>query len=271
MKTQSAAVRRWTSALGLALLALATFSTGARADAAADKVLDCMRANLPPTLRVQDIRLTAVDRAGGKRELRGQLFAMRDQQLLKAMLRLSAPTDLSGAAYLVLERTDRDDMFLYLPSVGRVRRINSSGSDGSLMGTDFSYADVKQLQNVFSGGAITRGKDETLQGRTVYRLSMTPARASDGSSSEYSRVEGWIDQQSCVSLRAELYAGKTVRKRLEAPATSIRKSGQYSYVSEATMTDLQAGTSTKLEVLNLSSGDALSGRYFDPHTFYLGN
>lgn len=255
--------------LGAALLWFAAGAAHGADPTPADKVLDCMRANVPPSVRIEDVELTTTDRGGSKRKLHGKLFAVRDDGgQLKAMLRLSAPTDLAGAAYLVLEHPDRDDMFLYLPTVGRVRRINSSGSDGSLMGTDFSYADIKQLQNVFSGGSATRGKDDTLDGRPVYRLSVVPA-ADTGS--EYSRIDVWVDQKSCVALRAELYAGSEVRKRLISPPDSIKKSGNYWYVSQATMNDLQKGTSTVLEVVGVDSGDALASRYFDPHTFFVGN
>jgi hypothetical protein len=240
----------------------------ARADAALDKVLECMRANVPPTLRIEDVQLTSYDRIGTERKMSGKLYAIREDGYLRAMLRLLTPSDLSGAAYLIQERTDRDDMFLYLPSVNRVRRINSSTSDGSLMGTSFSYTDIKQIQNVLSGGDIVRGADDKLGEIPVYRLTM---KMPSGKDSEYTRADVWVDQKTCVTLRAELLAGANIRKRLEAPPDSIKKVGGYSYVSAVTVTDLQSGTSTRMEVTGVSSGDPLASRYFDPHTFYLGN
>src|ERR1051326_4161390 len=118
----------------------------AAADPALDKILDCMRANIPPTVRIQTVEVTAFDRTGGQRSMRGRLFGMREDNRVRIMLRIEAPVDLAGASYLVREAAPADEMYLYLPSVNRVRRITGAALDGQLWGTDLSYNDFKRSE-----------------------------------------------------------------------------------------------------------------------------
>ncbi len=230
-----------------------------------------MRANVPPTLRIQEVELTATDRSKGERVLKGRLYAIRQNELVRAVLRIAEPNDLRGAAYLLKEtpEVDRgDEMYMYLPSVNRVRRITGASADGALLGTDFSYNDVKQLQNAFGDSAVKLEKPEVIDQHPVTVAMLTPK---PGQSSRYSRIRAWVEQKSCVALKVDFYEGEVARKELTAPAASLNKADNYWYVSEATMRDLKEGTQTRLKVVGVSSGAELPSRLFDPHSFYLGN
>jgi len=62
----------------------------------------------------------------------------------KILMFFRSPKDVAGTGYLVFSYdADKDnDAWLYLPAVERVRRIASSSSGDSFMGTDFSYEDI---------------------------------------------------------------------------------------------------------------------------------
>jgi hypothetical protein len=259
--------------LGVALsgLLLALSAQLALADAAVDKVLDCMHANVPPTLRIQEIQMQATDRSGATRTLKGKLYAMRDKGLLRAMVHVSEPSDLAGASYLVRETPEADhadEMYMFLPAVNRVRRITGASADGSFLGTDFSYNDVKEIENAFSDAEGKLEKPDQVEQRPVYVLAFKP-KADQGS--RYSLLRAWVDQKTCVALRVDFLEGTTVRKQLSAPASALQQSGSYWYLSQAQMQDLKDHTSTRLQVLGVSSGTDLATRYFDPHSFYVGN
>jgi hypothetical protein len=243
----------------------------AQADAAVDKVLQCMRDNVPPTLRIQEIELQATDRAGASRTLKGRLYAMREKGLLRAAVHIAEPADLAGASYLVRETVDADrpdEMYMFLPALNRVRRITGASADGSFLGTDFSYNDVKQIENAFGDNDGALGKPEQIEQRPVHVLTFKPKPGQD---SRYSQLRTWVDQKTCVALKVDFYEADVPRKELSAPATALQQSGNYWYLSQAVMQDLKDHTSTRLRIVGVSSGADLAGRYFDPHTFYLGN
>ena len=256
------------------LLALVA-SVSAHAADNAQTVLDCMRANVPPALRAQDIELVATDRVGSTRTLKGKLYALSEKtssggSLVRAMLKIEGPASYAGAAYLVREAEEaaHEGMFVYLPSVRRVRRVSGAFADGSLLGTNFSYNDLKLLSNSFVGSAAKLEASEDLDQRPVYRLSFKTLP--DGGS-PYKSVRAWVDQKSCVPLKAEFFEGDSVRKRLTAPANSLRQSGKYWYLSQVEMRDLKENTSTVLKLGNVTGATGLPGRYFSPELFYLGN
>lgn len=251
--------------VALTLLGATQFSTQAIASQDdAKQILDCMRKNIPQSLRVQEFDLTSVDRGGGTRTMRGKLFAKKDDGKLRAMIKIKSPPDLNGAAYLVREGKERDDMYVFVPSLNKVRRISGAGTDGPLFGTDFSYTDIKQMQNAAEGGTVRLEKPETLDGRAVNVISITP-RA--GTPSRYSLIREWIDQKACVPLKIEFSEGKNIRKRLSTSVNAIAQSGAIWYLAEARMSDLKDNTSTTLKITGLASDVKISDRYFTAASF----
>ncbi|NKF23714.1 outer membrane lipoprotein-sorting protein [Solimonas marina] len=254
--------------ISVGLLALAT-AWGPQAIAAtADSITACMRANVPKSLTVRQVQLDASDAEGHTRTLHGRFYATREDDRLRAMIRISSPSDLAGASYLLRERDSGDEMYMYMPALQKVRRITGGAVDGSLWGTDLSYADIKQIGNVFDGRQPTLEPDTTLDGRAVHVLSVTPG---DGESAKFSRVQAWVDAQHCVALRVDFYEGQTVRKRLSVDPKDVRQDGAYWYASQLRVQDLSQKTQTILKVLDVQADDSLAGRLFNPGTFYVGN
>ena len=252
----------------LVVLALGPVSALA-ADPELDKVLDCMRANIPQTVRIQTVEITAWDRTGGERSLRGKLFGTREGERARIMMRIEAPPDLANAAYLVREGTKSDEMYLYLPAAKKTRRITGASLDGQLWGTDLSYNDVKQIQNAFTGAEAVRdaalGK---IEDRDVHVLSFTP-RKDDGS--RYRSIRTHVDAKTCVALKVEFLEPAGVRKTITVKPADLKQSGPHWYAADAEIRDVKNNTRTRVKVLGVTSGDKLANRYFSPQTFYLGN
>lgn len=251
----------WTMALAL----LPAVAAQART---MDEVNACMRANIPKSVQIKEFDLTATDRAGGIRELRGRLHAVREDDKLRAMMKISAPTDMAGAAYLLREKEGGDEKYIYVPALNKVRRVTGADAEGTLWGTDISYSDLRQLNNAFTDGHSTLEGEGDLAGRKVYIVQVKPDAAAG--QARFSNVKLWVDQQTCVGLRADFSEGTTVRKRFDVDPKSLRQAGAIWYAGEALMSDLGLGSKTRIRIVGLSSDINLSGRYFNPSTFYVG-
>lgn len=252
--------------IGFAALALLTVSTVEAKTI--EEVNACMRANVPKSLQIKEFELTATDRAGGIRELRGRLYGVREEDdKLRAMMKISAPSDMAGAAYLLREKESGDEKYIYVPALNKVRRVTGADAEGTLWGTDISYSDLRQLNNAFSAGKSTLEGEGDLAGRKVYVVNLKPDTASG---SRFSEVKVWVDQKTCVGLRADFTEGTTVRKRFDVDPKSLRQAQNMWYAGEALMSDLGAGTKTRIKIVGLSSDVNLSARYFNPSTFYVG-
>jgi hypothetical protein len=239
------------------------------AEPSLDEITACMRANIPQTVRIQQVEITSWDRGGGERRMKGKLFGTREKDRARVMMRIEAPSDLSGAAFLVRETEKSDETFLYLPAVQKVRRIMGGQMDGQLWGTDVSYNDLKQLQNAFAGSEVRlEAAAAPYEGRPVHQLAFTP-RPEDGS--RYTNVRTLVDRKTCVALKVDFVEPAGVRKVLTVAPADLKQSNDHWYAAKAEINDLKNGTRTRVVVTGVSSGDKLAGRYFSPQSFYLGN
>jgi hypothetical protein len=234
------------------------------------KIEACMRANLPETLQVREIELLARDKSGGERVMLGKLYAILQKDLIQAMVKIEAPADMRGAAYLVreTEKGGEEEKYVFIPALGKVRRITGGMKDSSLFGTDLSYADVKQIIYALSGGKVVLEKTETLESRPAWLLSMAPEPAQEN---RFDKVRAWIDQQSCMVVKAEFEQDKVVRKRFSSSAKNLVQSGTRWYLSEGLMEDLQEKSSTRLRIVGVTNDKQLPDRLFNPRVFYLSN
>lgn len=247
------------------------------ADAASGKlqsVLQCARANIPSDLNLREVEFTTVERAGQKSVIDARIYATREKAadipggLFRANMQIEAPKALAGAAYLVREagHGQNEGMYVYLPAVGRVRRVTGSFTDGALMGTKFSYFEFTQLVNAFRDLTPQFKGSANIEGRPAYVVGFTPLAAAQTS---YTSVKAWFDKQSCLPLRADFSEGETVVKRLSSPASAIKKSGENWYLKQIKMKVLADNTYSVMRVNNVSVDEPFSGYYFDPETFYI--
>jgi outer membrane lipoprotein-sorting protein len=93
------------------------------------------------------------------------------------------------------------DRWIYLPSLGRTRRIAASESGGSFMGTDFSYDDISSMDRELSLDTHTLLREETLNGNLCYVIQSVPK----DSSFQYSKTIAWIDKSSFLIYKSEMY------------------------------------------------------------------
>jgi hypothetical protein len=92
-----------------------------------------------------DLRMRLYDRHGRVRErlLTVQSLKGRSGAGDKTLVRFTYPNDIKNTGFLVWEHPAADDeRFLYLPALGRVRRIAGEEKQESFVGSDLSYEDI---------------------------------------------------------------------------------------------------------------------------------
>jgi hypothetical protein len=91
------------------------------------------------------IRMKLVDRRGRARDRALSLLTLKGRNNAgdRLLIRFTYPNDIRGTGFLVWEHPQgEDERFLYLPSLGRVRRIAGSEAQDSFVGSDFTYEDI---------------------------------------------------------------------------------------------------------------------------------
>lgn len=92
-----------------------------------------------------ELRMRLFDRQGRVRERVLTMLTLQGEKGRgdRSLIRFTYPNDIRNTAFLVWEHPDADDeRFLYLPALGRVRRIAGQEKDESFVGSDLSYEDI---------------------------------------------------------------------------------------------------------------------------------
>jgi hypothetical protein len=94
-----------------------------------------------------EMKMRLVDRRQRVRERQLDVFSLRGvengRRADRLLMRFGYPGDIRGTGFLVIEHPGaEDERFLYLPALGRVRRIAGEEKQDSFVGSDFTYEDI---------------------------------------------------------------------------------------------------------------------------------
>src|SRR5688500_7856168 len=132
----------------LRLLALLVFAAGVvnvSAQPTAEWVARQIQARETGRDSRAELRMRLHDRQGRVRERALTLLTLRGAKGSgdRTLIRFTYPNDIRDTAFLVWEHPGADDeRFLYLPALGRVRRIAGAETQDSFVGSDFTYEDI---------------------------------------------------------------------------------------------------------------------------------
>jgi hypothetical protein len=165
--------------------------------------------------RVRERAMTIVSLRG--REAPGALPSAPDGDRL--LIRFTYPNDIRGTSFLVWEHPTADDeRFLYLPSLGRVRRIAGAETQESFVGSDFTYEDIggRELDEytyAFSGPDNGSTTWTPAGGGTVRQAWRIESKRKDASA-EFPRVISLILKDSFVVVAADVYNQRNEKQKV---------------------------------------------------------
>jgi outer membrane lipoprotein-sorting protein len=120
----------------------------------------------------------------------------------RTILVFQRPANVANTRFLTMDNASGGtDQWIFLPSLGRVRRIAATESGGSFMGTDFSYDDISAMDREVSLDTHTLLREETLNGRACYVVQSIPR----DSSFQYSKTITWVDKANSLIYKSEMY------------------------------------------------------------------
>ena len=112
------------------------------------------------------------------------------------------PANVAGTRFLTMDTASGStDQWIFLPELGKVRRIAATESGGSFMGTDFSYDDISSVDRDAALDTHTLLREEPLNGSACYVIQSVPK----DSSFQYSKTISWIDKGSYLIYKTEMY------------------------------------------------------------------
>jgi hypothetical protein len=233
-----------------------------------DEIEACVRANLPSKSSIQEVTFRVNGKSGATTDSHVKIhWQMGEDQRSKVLLRFDAPPDMRGSALLLIEKPGRNDMFMYLPELKRVRRVTGPSLSGGMFGTDFTYSQFERLQGVARDLKVTRMPDTDLDGTPVHVLAHEPA-----DDPEFDYVLSYVGAEHCIPLKTEFFEnGRHLRKVLEVDPASVREVDGLWIPHKLVMKDVVQGTSTEFNVDSIDVNAKIHRKTFTEANLAQGN
>lgn len=151
--------------------------------------------------RQATMEMILVNRHGDERRREIRQFERDFGEVEKTIMFFTAPADVRNTSFMNWSYTDgsNDDQWLYLPALGRVRRIASDNKNDSFMGSDFTYEDMAQRDiDDDKHELITT---EEINGQKHYVVESIP----QDEDSDYSKTITWVDAENWLGRKKEFY------------------------------------------------------------------
>ena len=216
-----------------------------------------------PTNLQGTFRMTLISAGGGQRNtevlaFQRQLSDSREDRLFI----FTHPPSVKGTGLLVHSYLDQEEdrMWIYLPAVGKLKRVNLSTSGGGhFMGSDFTYSDlISTSKDDFHYELL--GETE-VDGDPCYLVSKRGKTKSLERKYGYSLEEHYIRKSDFVTIRVVFYdvAGDLLK---ELRVEEVRIIGPYRYPSRVTMVNMQTNHRSEIVFDDIQVPESIPDEYF---------
>jgi outer membrane lipoprotein-sorting protein len=168
------------------------------------------------------------------------------------------PASVANTRFLTIENPGKaDDRWIFLPALGKVRRISASEGSGSFMGTDMSYDDISSANRAADADEHAILREEALNGKDAWVIESKPK----DSGYQYSRMVSWIDKETRISMKIELYDRKGELVKILEILKVEDKQGRLT-PTVTRMTTVKAKTSTTINIDIIKYDDPIPATVF---------
>jgi hypothetical protein len=177
----------------------------------------------------------------------------------RAVIVFQSPATVKGTRFLTMDNASGgSDRWIFLPNVGKVRRIAASESGGNFMGTDFSYDDMSAMDRDVDLDTHTILREEMLTngvgaGSNCYVIQSVPK---DLSGFQYSKMVSWIDKANYRLYKREMYDKRGILAKVMEVSGYKDVQGQDT-PTQTKLSTVAAGTSTTIYIDIVKYDDAI--------------
>ena len=229
---------------------------------AAREVLEAAFKNRYEVDLTTQIELVVHSRSGQQRKRTLNAVTKVIDNRVHSLGRLTSPEHLRGMTVMMMEAEDRShDAFIYMPSLDKVRRINTSQRGDAFFGTDVTYEDIEhQTVSDYTFSKMTR---ETIDGEPTFRIHASPKRRFN-----YDRVVFTIAEKDGAILGADYFkrGADEPYRVLSAPRSHMIESGGHVLPTFMRVENRMKGSHTDVALRNLRTDQEIDDRIFSVRT-----
>ncbi len=215
----------------------------------------------------QDTMIMTLKNSRGSRRVRNiSQYSKTYESDSKKIMFFTSPADVRGTSFMSFSYEDeekQDDQWIYLPALKKVKRISSSSSNNSFMGSDFTYDDIGDRHPSEDTHRII--SEEKFNGQKCIVVESIPKDPD----SAYSRTLSWIVPDKWFGLKKEFYDPEGVLLKTLIIKDYKQIDGYWMLV-ELEMYNSQKEHSTLIELQDLKLNTNIDDRLFTTRTMIKG-
>jgi outer membrane lipoprotein-sorting protein len=176
------------------------------------------------------------------------------------------PASVAGTRFLTIENTGgNNDQWIFLPSLGKVRRIAASEGSNSFMGTDMSYDDLSVQGRKTEDDVHTLLREEQYNGAACYIIQSVPKDRSY----QYAKMILWIDKTTLVNHKIEMYNERGILVKM-MESSGFHDVQGFLTPSQIRVSTITAGTATVIYTDIIKYNDPIPEGVFTPRFLETG-
>jgi len=210
MSASAISVRRLRTVLYACCLPLMLPTNSLATEYSAEEVMRSADDRYVGDSSISDITMVLIDRRDRQRVRNLKLYSKDYGVDTKTLSLFESPADIRGTSYLNFDWDESlrdDDSWLYLPALQRVKRLATSDTSDSFLGSDFTYADINGFEIDWYDYSFVN-ESEMVDGEDCWVIEMIPKpefkdRAEEATG--YSKMQSWISKEKLVQLRGQAW------------------------------------------------------------------
>ncbi len=179
----------------------------------------------------------------------------------KMLIRFRLPADVRGTGFLSISRPGgADESWLFLPALGKPRRIAAEERGSGFMGSDFTYADIGLIE--IDDYRHTLLRTERYEGDECFVVESLPVSEEIRRADGFAKKTWWIRQETYTVAKAE-FADKFGKILKTLRGTEVVFLGASAWLAaRMEMKNLESGTRTVITFSNMKVNTGVADDYF---------
>ena len=234
-------------AAGLSVPLTAAVSHGA--DLTPQEIIEAARDKQFPENSVARMRMILINKRGDERIREIKTWRKQTEKgESRSLAEFLSPPDVKGTKFLIVEHVgEQNDVFIFLPSLKKVRRIAGKQKNTSFMGSDFSYSDMEGQDA--EKGVHTVLRSETLHIEDGKEIDCTVIETvpKDPADFQYGKIVSWVEKGRLILWKAEFH-DKEGRLEKVLQVSEVKRISEIDLPVDFSMSNVQKNHKTVMKI-----------------------
>jgi len=179
---------------------------------------------------------------------------------------ITGPQNIKGTTLLVQEHRGEvdDDLWLFLPSLGKARRVAGTGKKSSFVGTQYAMVDLQSFETQRFGNQLigTERCDEEI----CWIIESVPSTRQYSEDIGYAKLRTWITKSTFRALKVEYYdlTGALYKRQEMKEFVEVHDDEHKALATHRVMTNIRSGISTVMRLDQLNFTPTFARDEFSP-------